>query len=1264
MQRVLQTEGVRFRILGPLEVDGVSDGALLRRPKPRALLAMLLLNANRPVSTAALVEGLWGDAEPPSALGALQNYVSQLRKTLGRDVVLRRAPGYLLRVDPDELDVERFERLVADAGRAEPRERADLLREALSLWRGAPLAEFADEPFAAAEIPRLEELHVAAAEELLATELELGRHTDAVAALERLVRQHPLRERLRVLLMLALYRSGRQADALAAYRDARRTLDEQLGLDPGEELQRLERAILTHDRSLDAPPTAEREQARPPQQVREDRRTVTALFADVTGSTALGETLDPEALRRWMSSFFNEARAVVERHGGTVEKFSGDEVMAVFGVPAAHEDDPLRAVRAASDMLTAVEILDEALAAEDRGVRFRVRIGVNTGEVVAGAASAGGSFVTGAAVTTAKRLQELAEPSTIVIGASTFRLVRDAVDAEPLGRREVRGKSKQVEAYRIGAVDPYAPGVARALDTPLVGRTRELTALHAAFESTRATSTCRLFAVLGDPGIGKTRLARALVDELEPHARVLVGRCVPYGDGATYLPVIDALRDALPALQQMLADDEEAGVALERVTALVDGGDGPPVPAAETAWAVRRALEALARERPLVVVFDDVHWGEPTFLDLLEYVTAWSQEAPILLLALARPELLETRSAWAASDAGIETLALRRLSDDETRALVANLAGAINDAQRARVAELAEGFPLYAEQLVEYFEDAGGAVDLDAVPDTIAALLASRLERLDPEERAVLERAAVVGREFWRGAVAALSPDDERAGIGRHLISLVRKGFAQPAPSELAREDALRFRHVLVRDVTYNAIPKSGRAELHERAAEWLDRRAGGPDEVVGYHLEQAYRYRVELGPGDRIAARLGAEAAERLGRSGVRALASSDIPAAANLLSRATTMLPRPDRMRLELLAELGVAHHLAGRLDEAVAVLTDLLQEAERTRDRRLELRARIELAIANVTKPGTGVRDYLALSETAIPLFEAFGDDRALGRTWFTRGFAIGAFAGRYGEWEAAAERALEHYGRSGWPTSSCLQTLASLLFYGPTHALDALRRCDELGLEATDRAGEAFVTLWRGALRALRGEFDAARADVRDADAALTGLGQLLTRAGAVSFVGATVEMLAGDRAAAEAILRESTTALEEQQQFAALANRASELADVLYEQGRLDEARTWIETARTHSGEDDVVAQIAWRSVAAKLAGAARDFAAANELATAALELVDGTDSPNRQAEVRLDYAEVLRAQADARTAQYAADAAALFEAKGNVIGTERARAYA
>ena len=1245
---------MRFRLLGPLEIDDVADEALLRRAKPRALLALLLLNANRPVSTERLVGGLWGDEEPATALGALQNYVSQLRKALGKEVIVTKPPGYMAVVGPDELDLEVFKRLVAEAAEADLSGRAARLHEALSLWRGPPLAEFAEE--FAIEIARLDELRLAALEGRIDADLDLGRHAELVAELETLAQEHPRREGIRAQLMLALYRGGRQVEALAVYRDARKLLAEEQGLEPGEALQRLERAILQHDSELDAPSAtpARVVEAKP---MRSGRRTVTVLFADVSGSTELGESLDPEALRDLMSTFFEEMRGAIVRHGGTVEKFAGDEVMAVFGAPVAHEDDALRAVRAVDEMLTAVQALDEALE-RDRGVRFRLRIGINTGEAVSGAAAAGGTFVTGSAVNMGKRLQELAEPGDAVLGEATMRLVRDAVEAEPLGSVTVRGRAEPLEAYRLVSVRADASGVARAFDSPFVGRHDEIGALRIALDVAQTERRCRLVALVGNAGIGKTRVAREFVEPLED-ARVLVGRCAPYGDGATYLPLVDALRDVLPELEQMVERD-----VFDRIDALMAGSETPAT-AGDTAWAVRRSFETLARERPLVLVFDDVHWAEPTFLDLVEYLGAWTEDAPILLIALARPDLLEERPTWADPEAGVATLRLGPLDGDETRALVANLAGgSVDEAQRDRVVELAEGYPLFAEQLVAWIEESGEDDDLAAVPATIEALLASRLDRLDADERAVLERAAVVGREFWRGAVTALSPQSELAAVSRHLMALVRKGLVRPAPSELAREDALRFHHVLIRDVAYAGIPKSVRADLHERAADWLEQRAGEPDEVVGYHLEQAHRYRSELGPGDRAVRRLGAEAGERLGRAGVRALARGDARAAVNLIARATLLLPTADPLRLELLCELGVAHRTGGDLARAQRSLASAVEEAVSARDRRIELRAKLELAAARIHSDPEGVAaELLQLAESAIPVFEALGDDRSLGRAWFLAANVHGGFHLQNEAMEEAAERALAHYRRAGWPTTTCVQSVATAFFYGPRPVADGVRRCAELlDRDVTDRAGEAYVRVWQAGLSALAGQYDEARRAVENTARVLEELGQPVSAANTCGAIAALTERLAGDLEGAESILRASCQLFEQRGEWAYLATHAAELADALYERGRFDEAADWTRTAERHAADDDLGAQFTWRSVRAKVVAQAGDLEEADELVRSALELVDRTDALNQRANVRLDLAHVLQlAKQTEAAAAVASEAADMYERKGNVVSARVAR---
>ncbi|HJV29287.1 MAG TPA: hypothetical protein VJ645_02100, partial [Gaiellaceae bacterium] len=704
-----------------------------------------------------------------------------------------------------------------------------------------------------------------------------------------------------------------------------------------------------------------------------------------------------------------------------------------------------------------------------------------------------------------------------------------------------------------------------------------------------------------------------------------------------------------------------------RINALVGGGETPAT-AGDTAWAVRRSFETLARQQPLVLVFDDVHWAEPTFLDLVEYLGAWTDDAPILLLALARPDLLEERPTWADPATGVATLRLGPLDSDDTRALVANLAGdSVDEAQRDRVAELAEGYPLFAEQLVAWIEEAGGEYDPSAVPATIEALLASRLDRLDHAERAVLERAAVVGREFWRGAVASLSPPSELAAVNRHLMSLVRKGLVRPAPSELPREDALRFHHALIRDVAYAGIPKSARADLHERCADWLEQRADEPDEVVGYHLELAHRYRTELGPEDRAVRRLGAEAGERLGRAGVRALARGDSRAAVNLLGRATSLLPAGEALRLELLAELGVAYRLAGELQSAVEALAVAIDEAHSVGDRRLELRAELEQhALRLISDPEGAAARLVELGERAVPVFEAVGDERALGRAWFLTGFVQGSFYCRNLVWEEALERALVHYRRSGWPTTTLLQGVCSALFFGPRPVDDALRRCDELlAHEVSDRVGEAHVIVWRAGLEAIGGEFDAARDAIERARHTYIELWQPLNAAVSCDQIGGLVEMLAGEYEAAERIWRSSAEEFQRRGEWAHLTNRASELADALYAQGRYSEAEEWTRVALEHSDSDDISAEFTWRSIRAKVLAQAADHDAADDLIARALALVDSTDCLNQRANVRLDHARVLQLADRADAAAEAASAAgSLYDEKGNRVSGERARRLA
>src|SRR5712691_2626553 len=584
---------------------------------------------------------------------------------------------------------------------------------------------------------------------------------------------------------------------------------------------------------------------------KEQRKTVTVLFCDLTGSTALGETLDPERLRALLARYFERVKAIVEQHGGSVEKFIGDAVMAVFGVPVLHEDDALRAVRAAAEMRDALPELG-----------LQGRIGVMTGEVVTGTEE---RLATGDAVNVAARLEQAAQPGEVLIGQPTLALVGEAAEVEPVEPLELKGKAEPVPAYRLLRVRE-APE--RRHGTMFVGRERELAIVREAWERVQAEQRCELVTLVGDAGVGKSRLGAEALASLE--ATVVRGRCLPYGEGITYWPIVEVLKqlDDRPS-------DEAAAVAIRSVLGETEAATS----AEEIAWAFRKTLEQTAAERPLVVVFDDIHWGEETFLDLIEHVALLSSGEPILLLCIARPELTEHRPAWPV------TLRLDPLADEDVEELIPErIAGEL----RAKITRAAGGNPLFIEEMLAMAGEAAGEV---VVPPTLQALLAARLDQLETAERSVLERGAIEGEIFHRGAVQALAPGETQ--VTRRLAALVRKELIRPDTPQLAGEDGFRFRHLLIRDAAYDALSKAVRAELHERFAAWLEEHGAELvelDEILGYHLEQACRYRAELGtPDDGM---LAAAARRHLTAAGRRAMLRLDYSATVSLLERAAALV------------------------------------------------------------------------------------------------------------------------------------------------------------------------------------------------------------------------------------------------------------------------------------------------------------------------------------------------------------------------------------
>jgi len=693
----------------------------------------------------------------------------------------------------------------------------------------------------------------------------------------------------------------------------------------------------------------------------EVRKTVTIVFSDLKGSTDLGERLDPETLREVMTSYFEAMRAELERHGGTIEKYIGDAIMAVFGLPAVHEDDALRAVRAADGMRRALERLNERLDAT-LGVRLANRTGVHTGEVVAGDPTTGQRLVTGDPVNTAARLEQAAPANEVLIGELTFRLVRDAVAVEPVEALTLKGKAEPVPAYRLLEVRGDE-GRARRQDTAFVGRDKEMAHLAAAFAEASSSRTARMVTIVADAGVGKSRLIKEFTTSLADRAEVIRGRCLPYGEGITFWPLVEVVRGAAEIheddppeaarnkLRSLVADARVAA----RVASVV-GLNQTQFPLPEIFWGARRLLELLAERRPLVLVVDDIHWAEPAFLDLLHHVIDTATDAPIVLLTTARHELLEGRPDWGDRPSSTR-LVLQPLSDADAARIVEGLIGVagLPDDVRERVVSAAEGNPLFVEQMLSMLLESG-AIRFDdgrwvradesaeiGIPPSIEALLAARLDGLAREERAVVEPAAVIGLEFARPAVEELSPLAVRADVPRHLDALARHRFVRPETRASSGEGNYRFAHLLIRDAAYAGILKRARAELHERFVVWADRvnadrdRAPEFEEILGYHLEQAFRYRAELGPLDHRGREIGADAARRLMAAGQRAYLRGDMHAAANLFRRAVALQEshRPERLALmpylaETLWELGELDEAERTIDEAIRVAQEIWDEA----------------------------------------------------------------------------------------------------------------------------------------------------------------------------------------------------------------------------------------------------------------------------------------------------------------------------------------------
>jgi class 3 adenylate cyclase/tetratricopeptide (TPR) repeat protein len=984
------------------------------------------------------------------------------------------------------------------------------------------------------------------------------------------------------------------------------------------------------------------------------RKIVTVVFADVVGSTALGERVDPETLRWAMQRWFGRMDEAIARHGGTVENYVGDAVMAVFGIPVAHEDDALRAVRAAADMREQVGMLRGELARE-RGVELAVRIGVNTGEAVTGDAPGGRSFTTGDIVNVGARLEQAAQPGDILLGLDTFRLVRHAVEAEPVPALTVKGKRAAVEAFRLLSVAPDVYGRPQRLRTPMVDRDGERRQLVDAFERALTERSCQLLTVVGAAGVGKSRLVADVIDGLHGTATVAIGRCLPYGEGLTWWPLVEALGTS-GLLGQVGAD--EAGLSR---AAQVLAPAGEPVATEEAFWAMRRALEALARRGPVVLVVDDLQWAEPTFMDFLEHVADRARDVPLMVLATARPELRDVRPEWGERRANAMSVLLEPLAEDEAADLLRHLLGTarLSADASARILDVADGYPLFVVEVVAMLADDGVLSDGEApeaelsaiaVPATIQALIGARLDRLADGERAVIEAASIEGGEFARDSVAALVGNGAGpASIEDELRALVDKDLIRP---EGPGGDVFRFDHQLIRDAAYDGMSKALRADLHERFADWLQAHASAvlaPDELLGYHLERAVLLRRELGEADASTAALAARASADLGAAGRRAAQRDDHSAASALLERAIGLVASDPAARGALLPALGASLFEAGRMSDAVQVLDDAIATAP---DPRLEARARIEREFVRLeTETSVGTEHARAIADEVLGVLE--GDDRGRCRAFSLHAQAdwiVGRIETADAAWAAAADCArrdgdeLELFAILGWRATAAV--------FGPTPVDEAIRRCEEVrDIVSASPVAAAWAVNALALLHAMRGDVELADRLVREANETLHELGTLHS---SVSHIEALVRLLAGEPARAEASLRADIETLSSMNAGDLLATTTAMLAQALYEQGQMGEADQRCQAAAAAAAPDDIVTQVIWRGVKAKILAAAERFDEAEALATEAVALVEPTDLLSHHGDAMLDLAEVLRASGRTEDSERAVRTGlSLYSAKGN-----------
>jgi class 3 adenylate cyclase/tetratricopeptide (TPR) repeat protein len=920
-----------------------------------------------------------------------------------------------------------------------------------------------------------------------------------------------------------------------------------------------------------------------------ERKLATVLFVDIVDSTRLVTASDPEVVRRRVNEFFETVSECVTQHGGIVEKFAGDAVMAAFGVPQAHEDDAQRATRAALAIRNAMEDLE-----------IHARIGIEAGEVVVEGFDS--TFATGEAVNLAARLQSAARPDEILVGPTVYRLAGGCLVVEDAGPLELKGIDGPLRAWRV--IDMLeGPGRPLVPRMPLVGREAELQLLENTFERALRDRRAHLFTIYGEAGVGKSRLTREFLDGVE-RASVLMGRALPYGEAVTYWPLAemvkaaagisddDPLEEAFEKLRECCAEDAVADV-LGLAAGLMEALEGERSPQ-EIAWAAREVMQGIAEVQPLILRFEDIHWAEPPLLDLIEHLADWVR-APVLILCLARPELLDARPGWGGGRVRATSIELEPLSEEESAELVeqllSQLAGASGERPRSlpqAAIDRAEGNPLFVEETIRMLVESGSA-SADRVPDTLQALIAARIDHLAPEAKTLLQRASVIGRVFWKGALEHLSPDvsDQEA----FLEDLQQREFLLREPrSSISGEAAYRFKHALIREVAYTGMTKLARAQYHARFAEWLHGRTGEElVEIRAYHLDRAVEFLTELegAPPEELAD----EAAGALVKAAKRAIAREAYANARTLGLRALELRPT--------LSARYVAARAAWRLQDWGAVQLEMAKVRDQAHEHDepvIEALALTALGEAAIKRDGDALLAR-TLVDDALQILERQSDPAAHFDALTARAMV--------GNWMANQDEVVNFMERAYVTALDAgrkdLQTIAAQAL-AQTHIVRLeLDEAELLLTRALELAGETgsvrarlSATLAYAWFLLVKGELDDAETMMEEARATAEEFGMEPVMANALMKLG-WVARQKGDLKRSEKLFREALRITASRGDRGLLPDFQAALATTLADLGKIDEGERLALEARAHAVPEDTSCRIfAATALAAIRAAQGRD----------------------------------------------------------------------